>query len=143
MTNVWQTRYRLLLEQLAELVDLLCDTEPMAPALRERAVRLLATATMLLTQHHINRRGQCKFCGWTRRATWFWRGRTRCTVYRALDLAMTQPLDVVWWRLFESVGRELSLEEVRDWIEERADTVELDPSELNGWDDDRSSEATI
>ncbi|MGH3908906.1 MAG: hypothetical protein ACRDTE_32690 [Pseudonocardiaceae bacterium] len=56
---------------------------------------------------------------------------------------MTQPLDVVWWRLFESVGRELSLEEVRDWIEERADTVELDPSELNGWDDDRSSEATI
>lgn len=143
MTNVWQTRYRLLLEQLAELVDLLCGAGPMAPALRERTVRLLATAMMLLTQHQINQRGQCKFCGWTRLATRFWHRRPRCTVYRALDLAMTQPLDVVWWRLLESVGRELSLEEVRDWIEERADTVELDPSELNGREDDRSSEATI
>lgn len=55
-------------------------------------------------------------------------------MYRALDFVFSQPLDVVWWRLLDSVGRELSLEEVREWIKGAGglDTVELNPSELSG-----------
>lgn len=117
MTTVRETRYRLLLEQLAELVDLFCDADSMVPrALREQAVRILATAAMLISQDHINQRGRCKSCDWTRRTRRFWHRRTRCTVHRALNFAITQSLDVVLWRLFHSVGRELSLEEVREWI---------------------------
>lgn len=102
--------------------------------LREQAVRILATTAFLLRQRHINRRGRCKYCHWTWQATWFLHKRTRCTVSRALDFAISQPLDVVWWRLFDSVGRELSLEETRERIKENTelDTVELDSSELIG-----------
>lgn len=117
MTNVRETRYRLLLEQLAELVDWFCDADSMVPGvLREQAVRILTIVAMLITQDHVNRRGGCKSCDWTRQARRFWHKRTRCTVHRAFDFAITQPLDVVLWRLFHSVGRELSLEEVREWI---------------------------
>ena len=33
---------------------------------------------------------------------------------------MGQGLDEVWWRLFESVGKEWSLVEVREWLKGRA-----------------------
>lgn len=78
-----------------------------------------ATVLMLLRQHHVNKRGQCRFCGWT---TWkwrFWRGRRRCTVYATLDYAMGQNLDVVWWKVFGGLGREVSLADVRRWNGER------------------------
>ncbi|MGH3897105.1 MAG: hypothetical protein ACRDTA_02405 [Pseudonocardiaceae bacterium] len=86
----------------------------MTPATREEwTVRLLATVLMLLQQHHINKRGQCQFCGWMR-STWrFWRRRRRCTVYAALDYTMRQRLDVVWWKVFGELGWKVSLEEVR------------------------------
>lgn len=41
-------------------------------------------------------------------------------MYSALGFAMEQGLDVVWWQLFEAVGRKASLAEVREWVEERA-----------------------
>jgi hypothetical protein len=85
----------------------------MAPVvLEEWIVKLLATVLMLLRQHHVNKRGQCRFCGWT---TWKWRfwRRRRCTVCVALDYAMMQSLDVVWWKVFVELGREVSLEDVR------------------------------
>ncbi|HSL07305.1 MAG TPA: hypothetical protein VK887_04910 [Pseudonocardiaceae bacterium] len=91
----------------------------MAPVvLEEWIVKLLATVLMLLRQHHVNKRGQCRFCGWT---TWKWRfwRRRRCTVYVALDYAMMQSLDVVWWKVFVELGREVSLEDVRRWNGER------------------------
>ena len=54
---------------------------------------------MLLREHRTNKRGQCQFCGWTRRARRFWHRRPRCTVYRALDFAFRERLDTVWRQL--------------------------------------------
>jgi hypothetical protein len=96
VSNVWPIRRRVLLEQLEALADRLGRKEPIAlEALEEETARLLAGVIMLLRQHHVNKRGQCKYCGWT---WWTWRlwcRRPKCTVYLSLDLAMRQPLDMV------------------------------------------------
>jgi len=99
VNNVWQTRHRLMLEQLNELADRLRSEEPIAPAaLEEQAVRLLAGVVMLLGQHQLNKRGQCPFCAASHR--WrFWQRRPQCAVYRTIDFVMRQPLDVVWQQL--------------------------------------------
>ncbi len=99
MSNVWQTRHRLLREQLDELADQLRSKQQVAPAvLEEQAVRLLAGVVMLLKTHQLNKRGQCRFCAAPRR--WrFWQRRPQCTVYRSLDFVMRQSLDAVWWQL--------------------------------------------
>ena len=113
-----EVRHRLLCEQLEQWVERLSGDESIeSEIVKELAVRLLAMAAMLLRQHAVSKRGQCKSCGWTRREWGFWRGRPRCSVYVALDFAMRQGLDVVWWQLFESVGKHVSLEEVRVWME--------------------------
>ena len=108
------------LEQFEQWAERLSNDEPAeAEVVKELAVRLLAMAAILLRQHAVNKGGQCKFCGGTRWGLRVWHRRPRCSVYGALDFAMRQGLDVVWWRLFESVGRSVSLEEVRGWMEER------------------------
>jgi hypothetical protein len=100
VSNVWQTRYRLLLEQLEALASQLSGEEPITqPVLQDQTVRLLAGVVMLLRQHQVNKRGQCKYCGWTRRTWRLLRRRPQCTVYLALDFAMNQSLDLVWQRL--------------------------------------------
>ncbi|MCA1676966.1 MAG: hypothetical protein LC799_33920 [Actinobacteria bacterium] len=115
--SVWETQHRLFFELLQKLTEWLSDDEPRAPtALEEQLARLLAVAIMLLRQHEVNKRGQCQFCGWTRWRWRWWRRRRRCTVHQALDLALGQSLDVVWWRVFESAGQMRSLAEVRAWV---------------------------
>lgn len=120
MSNVWQTRYRLLLEELEALADWLSgENEPEQAALEEQLVRLLTGMLLSLRQHTVNKRGQCRVCGWTTQTWRVWRSRPRCTVYRNLSTAMSQRLEVVWWQLFESVDRQVSLDEVRKWLEQR------------------------
>jgi hypothetical protein len=101
VSNVWQTRHRLMLEQLDELADRLRSKQQVAPAvLEEQTVRLLGGMVMLLRQHNLNNRGQCRFCAAPRR--WrFWQRRPQCTVYRTVDFVMRQSLDAVWWQLSE------------------------------------------
>lgn len=102
MSNVWQTRHRLMLERLEELADQLRSMDPIAPAILEgQTVRLLAGAVMLLRQHELNRRGQCRYCRWTRRTWRLWHRRPQCTVYRALNFALGQRIDTLWWQLLE------------------------------------------
>lgn len=106
MSSVWQTRHRLLREEIEELADRLSGDEPVGPSVvEEQTVRLLAAAVMLLRQHRINQRGQCRFCGWTRWRWRFWRRRRQCTVYRVLGFSMGQRLDEVRRQLFEQLGR--------------------------------------
>ncbi len=102
MSNVWETRNRLLLERLERLVGQLRNAEPIpATALEEQTVRLLAVVIMLLRKHRVNKRGQCRYCSW-RIMTWrLGHGRPRCTVYRSFDFAMSQGLEQVWWQLLE------------------------------------------
>jgi hypothetical protein len=121
VSSVWETRSRLLLEEVGRLAEWLSSDGPRTPSeLEEQMVRLLAVTVILLRQHRVNKRGQCRLCGWTRWKWRFWRRQRRCTVHQALDLALSQRIDVVWWRVFESVGRKSSLAEVRAWVTERA-----------------------
>lgn len=119
MRYVWEVRHRLLLEQLEQWVTKLSGVEPVEPEkVQELAVRLLATAVMLLKQHEVNRQGRCQYCGRQRWNWRFWKRRPRCTVGSALGFTMEQELAVVWWRLFGSVGKQTSLREVRTWMRE-------------------------
>lgn len=101
VSNVWQARRRLMLERLEELSEQLRSGQPIAPAaLEEQAVRLLTGVLMLLRQHELNKRGQCRFCAASR----WWQFRHRrpqCTVYRTLGFALSQRLDIVWQQLLE------------------------------------------
>jgi hypothetical protein len=101
VSNVWQTRRRVLLQQLKELAGKLRHEEPIPPTvLKEQTTRLLAGTLMLLQRHDVNERGQCRIC--SRPRTWqFWRRKPQCTVYQSLDFAMRQPLEFVWWPLLE------------------------------------------
>lgn len=119
MSTVWKTKQRLLVEELEEWTDWLSGEEPREPAVvEEHVVRLLAAALVLLRQHTVNKRGQCRFCGWTQWKWRMWRRRRRCTVFQAVDQAMSQGLDVVWWELFDAAGQQLGLDEVRQWVGE-------------------------
>lgn len=112
MSNIQEAQYWLLRKQLEQWVAKLGNEEPIEQeAVKELAVRLLTMAVMLLQQHVVNKRGRCRFCRWMR--------RPRCSVCGTLNLVMRQGLDVVWWQLFEKVGRQTSLEQVREWVTER------------------------
>jgi len=127
MSNVWGMRYRLRGEELAQWVQWLSGAEPRQQAvLDERILQLLATLLILLRQHHVNRRGQCRFCRATRWKWRFWHRRRCCTVYRALDYSMGQSPDVLWWTLFQGSEWDMSLTDVREWIAQRRDKETAD-----------------
>ncbi|MGH3603935.1 MAG: hypothetical protein ACRDQI_07890, partial [Pseudonocardiaceae bacterium] len=66
MSNVWETRYRLLLEQLEGLANQLNREKQNPPTpLEEQTLRLLTGAIAVLRQHRVDKRGQCNYCGWT------------------------------------------------------------------------------
>lgn len=118
MSTVWETRYRVLRQQVEQLANELRNTQ--APvALEEHAVRLLTFAITLLGQHQVNKRGRCRFCRWSRRTWRFWHLRPHCIVCRDLEFALGQNVDVVWWRLLTSTGTKCSLVEVQAWMTER------------------------
>lgn len=100
MANVWETRNRLLLEQLEQLAERLSDEESIESIeVDEQILRLLVGVIILLRQHCVNKRNQCKHCGPMRGAWWLWHRQSQCTVYRSLDFAMRQPLRWVRWQL--------------------------------------------
>lgn len=115
--NVWETRHRLLLEQLQQWTAWLSGEKPTEPgSVDDLVVRLLTGVVTLLKQHEVNKRGQCKFCGWT---TWrwrLWRPRRHCTVFQTVDRAMKESIELVWWELFGSMGRKVGLEWVKEWL---------------------------
>lgn len=103
MSSVLELRHRLLMEYLERLADRLQCEEPVAPEeCKEPLVRLLTDVVMVLRQHRVNNKGQCNYC---RRARWpwrFWRSRPQCAVYRCLDFALRQPLDLLWRQLLKA-----------------------------------------
>ena len=116
MSNFWQVRHRLLIQQCEKLANQLSGKEdPGRILFEEQAVRLLTGVVMVLRQHKLNKRGQCRACAAPGR---FWLRRPRCAVYRDLSFAMSQGIVFVWWQLLESVGQSASLDEVREWIPE-------------------------
>ncbi len=123
MSTVWGTRYRLLLEKLEHLAEWLGAEQPREPlVVEEQTVRLLMGVVRLLRQHRVNQRGRCRFCGWTRWGWRIWRRRPQCTVYQAFDF-VSQPMDVAWWQLFKDTGRDVALDEIREWRQQREQAV--------------------
>jgi hypothetical protein len=112
------------MQQCEKLTNQLSGEEvPGRILVEEQAVRLLAGVVMLLRQHKMNKRGQCRACAAPDRIWRFWRRRSPCTVYSNLNFAMSQSMDVAWWQLFGSMGRPTSLDEVRKWMAERERAV--------------------
>lgn len=118
MSTVWETRYRVLWQQLEQLANRLRGAQPSA-ALAEHTVRLLTFAVILLGQHRVNKRGRCQFCSWSRWTWRFWHWRPQCTVCCALAFALGQGLDVVRWQLLTNMGEKCSLADVREWMRQR------------------------
>jgi hypothetical protein len=78
---IWETRRRLLMEQLEELANQLSSEEQVAETVVEdQAVRLLTAMFMSLRHHKVNKRGQCHVCSRPIRMWWFWRRRPQCTL---------------------------------------------------------------
>jgi hypothetical protein len=121
VSSAQKTWYRLFQEELDELADRLSGKKSESPvATEDQIVQLLAVAAILLRQHHVNKRGQCQFCRWAGCRWRPWSRRPPCTVYRTVSFVMSQGSEEVWWRLFESLGKDWSLVEVREWLEDRA-----------------------
>lgn len=118
MSTVWETRYRVLQQQLEQLANELRST-PTPLALDERTVRLLTFSITLLDQHQVDRRGRCQLCKRPRWTGRFWHHRPHCTVGRALAFALRQGLEVVWWQLLMSTGKKCGLADVREWMAQR------------------------
>jgi hypothetical protein len=60
VSSVWETRYRLLVETLENIVEQLGDKEAPTPTeSTEQAVRVVVGVLALLGQHHVNKHGQC------------------------------------------------------------------------------------
>jgi hypothetical protein len=97
VSTVWETRYRLLMETLENIVAGLGDTAPgtSSPESNNQTVRVIVGVLTLLKQHRVNKRGQCRYCGWTRWYWRLWRARPQCTVVRSLDFVLRQPVELV------------------------------------------------
>lgn len=120
VSSVHQVRHRQLREELKELADQLSGEKVVSPVQTgNQIVQALALAAILLRQHQVNDRGQCKFCTWPRWKWKFWSRRPLCTVYRTAGFVMSQELDEVWWQLLDSLGKECDLVEIRGWIKEK------------------------
>lgn len=120
MSGAQEKCYLLLRDELEEVTDRLSGKKVVPPAVTEdQIVHLLAVVAILLRQHQVNKWGQCQFCGSSRWKWRFWSRRPSCTVYRTASFVMGQGLDKVWWRLFESLGKECSLVEVQEWLKDR------------------------
>lgn len=118
--SVHETRYRQLQAELKEFTDQLSGAKAVSPAkTRNQIVQALAVVAILLRQHQINKRGQCKFCARPRWRWRFWSRRPSCTVYRTASFVMNQELEEAWRQLFDSMGKECNLVQVRRWLNER------------------------
>jgi hypothetical protein len=106
----------------AALISLPSQEQIAEAVLEDQAVRLLTAMFMSLRHHKVNKRGQCRVCSRRIRMWRFWRRRPQCTLYLTLDFALNQGADVVWWQLFDILGRRATLEEVRVWVAGRRHT---------------------
>lgn len=50
-------------------------------------------------------------------------------MYRAVDFALTQPMDRVWWQLAQDTGRDADLGAIQNWMRGR-DAAERDGGEV-------------
>lgn len=100
MSNVWQTRCLVLVEQLGVLANRLRSKQPIAStSLEEHTARLLVGVLMLLRQHRVNKRGQCHYCRLDSHDMAI--VAETATVHRVsrVGFHVSQPLAIVWMQL--------------------------------------------
>lgn len=89
MTSARETQHRLWAEQLGSL---LAGKHGSRELTTEQTRRLMIAAYVVLQEHQVDKRGQCRYC---RRSTWWpWRRKT-CTVHVTFKVAMQQPINIV------------------------------------------------
>ena len=87
MSTVWRSAAVYFWNGLrSSLTSLDENNQIVPPVLEERTARLLIGVVMLLRQHQVNKRGQCRYCSWTRRTWRLWHRGPQCMVYLGLDL---------------------------------------------------------
>jgi hypothetical protein len=91
VTSAHETQHRLWAEQLGSLLDGKHGSRELTT---EQTRRLMIAAYVVLRQHQVGKRGQCRLC--CRCRSWWWARRRRtCTVYLTFEVAMNQPIDIV------------------------------------------------
>ena len=89
MSSAQETQHRLWAEQLKVLLHGKHGSRELTA---EQTRRLMIAAYVVLQEHQVNKRGQCRYC-W--RSTWWpWRRKT-CTVHLTFMVAMKQPIELV------------------------------------------------
>jgi hypothetical protein len=126
---------------MAPLVMRIIDGSATAAEQQDHAQRLICAGQRLQRRAEqtggvVIKGGRCRFCRWTWWGRRLWHRRPRCTVYRALDVALSQPMDVVWWQLLQSDGRDMTLAGTRKWLEQREQSAREPPAENKDADDD-------
>jgi hypothetical protein len=84
----------------------------------EWLLRLSALTRSLLTRHQTDEEGRCRRCREPRKRVWGWvpGRRMPCQVLSRTSFFATSELDVVWWRALSMRGDEITLDEVRAWL---------------------------
>jgi hypothetical protein len=117
--NAQEVQYERFLQVLNELADRLSVKQILSPeATNDHIVQVIAVVAILIHQHQVDKRGQCRLCvrpGWWK----FWSRRPLCRVYRTTSFIMSQGLDTAWWQLFDRAGKSWNLGEVREWMKSR------------------------
>lgn len=128
-----------LLEQLHQLVTWLETDEQEHPELfgshdeYEWLLRLSAITLSLLTRRKVDDRGRCEWCQRPRRG-WHrfvprWSGQSTCRVLQVAESAAESKVDVLWWRVFGLRGDDITLDEVRVWLQQGTSTVDESAAE--------------
>lgn len=102
MSNVDEVRWRLLREQVTEVLRQVSDRRSAAlsgaaPADEQDEIllRLAATAVALLESHPLNEKGHCRMRGCTRRRWLPWRRRRTCPIFGTVHFCLSQPVWIV------------------------------------------------
>lgn len=114
-----------LLKQLDALITWLeCDSDERPELFGSRdeyewLLRLSGIVRSLLTRHRADANGLCRRCREPSRAVggWIPQRRMPCRVLARAGFFASSDLDVVWWQVLSLRGDDISLDEVRAWLD--------------------------
>lgn len=85
----------------------------------EWLLRLAGVANSLVTRHRTDTEGRCRRCREPRKGVrgWIIPRRIPCRVLAKTSFFATSEIDVVWWQALSLRGDDITLDEVRSWLD--------------------------
>src|SRR5262245_6085520 len=125
-----------LLKQLGLLVTWLeCGGEERPELFSSRdeyewLLRLSTITRSLLARHQTDDQGRCRRCRERRQRLrdWMPRRLRPCQVLSRASFFATSELDVVWWRALSMRGDDITLDDVRAWLNSSPDSTSEEPA---------------